>query len=170
MQHQIFHTNDLAVLWGMENRNTLHQTISRYIEKGILFQIYRGLYSTVPVGELDPLGLGPAIIHRYTYLSTETVLAQAGIITQSLHDFTYISDISKKVKVGDWSFRYRQMKSEFLFNPEGVEDQRGQLTATVERAAADLLYYDPNYHFDIPELIDFDRVRAIRKQVGYANI
>lgn len=168
-QRQIFHTNDLAVLWGMENRNTLYQTISRYLDKGVLYQIYRGLYSTVPVRDLDPLDLGPAIIHRYTYLSTESVLAQAGVITQSVHDFTYISSVSRKIELGGWSFRFRQMKPDYLFNPSGIEVQAGRLTATVERAVADILYYDPDYHFDIPELFELDKVRAIQKQVGYAN-
>ncbi len=169
IDRHIFHTNDLATLWGMENRHNLYMTISRYIDKGILFQIYKGLYSTIPVNDFNPLDLGPAIIHRYTYLSTETVLSEAGVISQAVYDYTYVAGISKRITVGKWSFRYRQMKSDFLYNPEGIEMRDGRMIATVERAAADLLYYSPHYYFDVPDIVDFDKVREIQEKVGYGR-
>ncbi|QRN82144.1 hypothetical protein JR338_06755 [Chloroflexota bacterium] len=151
----------------MENRQTLYQTISRYLKKGILFPVYKGLYATIPVNELDPLDLGPAVIHRFTYLSTETILAQGGVISQSIYDFTYIADISKRVSVGQWTFHYRQMKEGYLFNPIGIDSTSTHFFATLERAAADMLYYVPNYHFDSPELLDLDRMKEIQEKVGY---
>lgn len=169
LNRKVFHTKDLAVIWGIEDRNLLYKTISRYLNRGILFHIYKGLYSTVPVSDLDTLELGTAIIHRFTYLSTETVLAQAGIITQVVYDQTFISDLSKRVQVGSWSFRYRQLKDAFLFNPTGIEKQRYGFRAIPERAVADLLYYNPRYHFDVPDLIDFDLVHSIQEEVGYGN-
>jgi predicted transcriptional regulator of viral defense system len=165
----LFHTNDLAIIWGLDNSNTLYKTISRYLEKGRLFQVYKGLYSTIPISELDPLDLGPAIIHGYTYLSTESVLSIAGVISQAIYDHTYVASVSKRISVGKWSFRYRQMKPEFLYNPEGIEHQNDRLIASVERAIADLLYYDPHYHFDIPDIIDFEKVRDIQEKVGYGR-
>ncbi len=165
----LFHTNDLAMIWGLDNSNTLYKTISRYLERGRLFQVYKGLYSTIPVNELDPIDLGPAIIHRYTYLSTETVLSEAGVISQAVYDYTYVAGISKRITVGKWSFRYRQMKSDFLYNPEGIEMRDGRMVATVERAAADLLYYSPHYYFDVPDIIEFNKVREIQEKVGYGR-
>ena len=166
-ERRLFHTNDLAILWGMENRQTLYKTISRYLDKGILFKVFKGLYSTLPLKVLDPIEVGQAVIHRYTYLSTETILAQAGIITQLIYDWTFVTDISKKVEVGELNFRYRQMKDEFLFNNVGIRFTNGKRIASPERAVADLLYYNPRYHFDVPELIDFDLVRHIQEVVGY---
>jgi hypothetical protein len=166
---RVFHTNDLAVLWEIKDRHHLYMTISRYLDRGTLFHVFKGLYATVPVSDLDPLELGTAIIHRYTYLSTETILAQAGIISQAVYDLTFISDLSKRVQVGKWSFRYRQLKDSFLFNPIGINKHPYGFMATLERAVADLLYYNPRYHFDIPDLIDFDLVRSIQKEVGYGN-
>ncbi len=168
IKRYLFHTNDLAILWEMDNRQTLYQTISRYLRRGILFSVYKGLYSTIPIDELNPMDLGPAIIHRFTYLSTETILAQGGVISQSVYDFTYIADISKRVSIGHWTFRYRQMKDAFLFNPAGIESVSGRFFADISRAAADMLYYAPNYHFDSPELLNLEKVRAIQEQVGYA--
>ena len=169
INRQLFHTNDLAVLWGMKNRQSLYQTISRYIKQGILNKIYKGLYSTVPLEDLDPLDLGPAIAHQYTYLSTETVLAQAGVISQNVFDYTYIAGFSRKITLGKWTFRFRQMKDEFLYNPLGIEREKNRFIATIERAAADILYFAPDYYFDSPELLNFDNVRAIRNEVGFAG-
>ena len=167
---KLFHTNDLAVLWGIENRHNLYMTISRYLKKGILFPVYKGLYSIVPVIEINPLDLGRAIIHDYTYLSTESVLAQAGIISQIVYDITFIANKPKRVQVGDWTFRYRQMKDELLYHPAGINEEEYGFIATTERAVADMLYYNPMYHFDIPELVDFKKVKNIQDEVGYARV
>jgi predicted transcriptional regulator of viral defense system len=167
LNRKLFHTNDLAILWGIANRHTLYMTITRYLDKGILFPIYKGLYSVAPLNVLNPLELGKAIIHRYTYLSTESVLAQAGIISQMVYDYTFVTNQSKRVSIGEYSFRFRQLKDEYLYNPTGIVDQSGIFIATPERAAADMLYFNPKYHFDIPQSIDFAKVKTIQKEIGY---
>lgn len=167
LDRKLYHTNDLAILWGITNKHTLYMTITRYIDKGILFPIYKGLYSTIPLASLNTLELGRAIIHRYTYLTTETVLFQAGIISQSVYDYTFVADQSKHVSVGQWSFRFRKLKRDFLFNPTGISQKNGAFLATAERAAADMLYFNPKYHFDFPEGIDLDEVKKIQKEIGY---
>lgn len=167
VDRKIYHTNDLAVLWKISNRRTLYMTISRSIARGVLYPIFKGLYATVPVERLDPLILGRAIIHRYTYLTTETVLATAGVISQTVYDYTFVADISKRVSVGPWSFRYRQLKNEYLFHPAGVEEKNEIFTATVERAAADMLYFNPKYHFDVPGLLDQNKLQTIKHEIGY---
>lgn len=169
LDRKIFHTNDLAILWKITNRHNLYMTITRYIDKGILFPIYKGLYATVSLPAVNPLELGKAIIHRYTYLSTESVLSQAGIISQAVYDFTLIANRSKRVTVGPWSFRYRQLKDEFLYNPAGIANQNGTFIASTERAVADLLYFNSRYHFDIPESIDFGKVKSIQTETGYPH-
>ncbi len=163
----VYHSNDLAILWNISNKNTLYTTIKRYVQKGVLIPIYKGLYSTVPVSELDPLKLGRAIIHRYTYLTTESVLAQVGIISQATYAYTFVSSISKKVTVRDISFRFRKLKDEYLYNPTGIVKRDGNFVATTERAVADMLYYNPKYHFDFSESIDFEKVKRIQKEIGY---
>jgi hypothetical protein len=170
LNRKIFHTNDLAILWGIANKHNLYMTITRYIDKGVLFPIYKGLYSTVPLASINPLELGQAIIHRYTYLTTESVLSQAGIISQTVYDYTFVADISKRVSAGPWSFRFRQLKDDFLHNPNGIVNRERVFVASTERAVADILYFNPKYNFDIPESIDFDKVRLIQKEVGYPYV
>ena len=125
------------------------------------------MHSTVPVSELDPLELGRAIIHRYTYLTTESVLAQEGIISQATYAYTFVSNISKNETVGNFSYRFRKLKDEYLYNPTGILKKDGNFIATIERAIADMLYYDPKYHFDFSESINFEKVKQIQKEIGY---
>jgi hypothetical protein len=163
----IYHTNDLAILWNITNKNTLYTTIKRYVQKGVLIPIYKGLYSTVPVSELDPLALGRAFIHRYTYLTTESVLAHAGIISQPTYAYTFVSSLSKKMSVGSFSFLFRKLKDKYLFNSTGIINNDSNFIATTERAVADMIYFNPKYHFDFVESIDFEKVQQIQKEIGY---
>ncbi len=166
-ERNIYHSNDLAILWGISNKNSLYTTTKRYVQKGILIPIYKGLFSTVPISQLDPLALGRAVIHRFAYLTTELILAQAGVIAQATFAYTFASSLSKKATVGTYSFHFRKLKDEFLYNPTGVEFVDGNFCATIERAAADILYFNPKYHFDFSEGIDFETVRRIQKEIGY---
>ena len=164
---KLYHSQDLAILWGIANKNTLYTTIKRYVQRGVLISIYKGLYSTVALSRLNPLDLGKAIIHRYTYLSTESVLAQAGVIFQTTYNYTFVSDLPKKVTVDSISFLFRKLKDEYLYHPAGIEDQNGNYVATPERAVADMLYFNPRYHFDNPEAVDFDKVKLLQRLIGY---
>jgi predicted transcriptional regulator of viral defense system len=167
LDRKIYHTNDLALLWDITNKNTLYTAIKRYVQKGVLLPVYKGLYSTVPLSQLDPLQLGKAIIHRYTYLSTESVLSQAGVIAQIVYPYTFVSDRPKKMTIGTISFLFRQLKQVYLFNPTGIINQQGVFIATPERAMADMLYFNPRYHFDVPESLDLQKVKSIQKEIGY---
>jgi hypothetical protein len=69
--------------------------------------------------------------------------------------------------VGKWSFRYHKLKEVYLHNPTGIISQNGIFLASIQRAVADVLYFNPKYHFDIPESIGFDKVRLIQEKVGY---
>ena len=165
----LFHSQDLAFLWSIENRNTLYTTIKRYIKKGILIRIQKGFYSKVPLEQLNPLKLGLGFLHSFAYLSTESILTQAGIISQSIPYITFVSNQSKRFKIKDNFYISRQMKDEFLFNETGIIEKDGVRQAILERAVADLLYYNSNYHFDAPSLIDWKKVENIQKVIGFKS-
>lgn len=146
---KIYHTSDLRILWSISNPSTLHQTISRLIKKGVLIKVHKGLYSTIPLSDLDPIELGSRLINRFCYLTTETVLAQNGIINQSPNKITFVSSISKRITIGDNTFLYRQLSDKHLYNSDCVSQQsNGVLVASVTRAKSDMLYFQPHYHFD----------------------
>ena len=148
---KLFHTQDLALLWGVEKRNTLRITIKRYIKKGILIKIFRGLYSTVPINEIDKFELGTSLIHRYCYVSCETVLFLEGVINQVVYPITFVSSISKKIEFNGITYIYRQAKEGLLFNPNGIVQKEGYFMATKERAISDMTYFNPKYYFDTLE-------------------
>ena len=164
----LFHTQDLFLLWGCENKNTLYTTIKRYIKKGILIRVQKGFYSKYPLDKLNPINLGMGFLHSFSYLSTETILAQKGVISHPMLHITLISDKSRKFKIKETSFICRQLTDRFLFNKTGIIEKDGISCATLERAAADMLYFNPNYHFDVPSAIDWEKVRQTQKQIGYA--
>lgn len=165
--YPIFHTRDLARLWDIKNLNTLYTLLKRYTKKGILFRIYKGLYSLRELKNLDPMLLGVKALHDYAYVSTETILVEKGIMNQIIHNYTLISGHSRRFQIGQHSFVSRQMNDKFLYNTAGIIHENGMMKATLERAVADLLYFNPKAYFDGMKLIDFNKVRALQKEIGY---
>lgn len=163
----LFHTRDLALLWGTENKNTLYTTIKRYVKKGILVRIQKGFYSKVSLEQLNPVKLGMSALHSFCYLSTESILTREGVISRSIPYITLISSKSKKFEIGDHLYISRQMKDEFLFNETGVSETNDIKEAILERAVADMFYFSPDYHLDAPGLVDWEEVEKIQKAVGF---
>ena len=163
---KLFHTADLALLWEMPNRNSLYMAIYRMVKRGVLFPVHRGFYSVVPISTLSEISLGASFLHRYCYLSTETVLSQKGIILQAVYKTTFVSDVSKSFTIGGKQFLARIAKSSVLHNTTGIyQSDIGVLCADVDRAVADMLYFQPNYHFDNAANIDWDKVRLVQKEL-----
>ena len=163
----LFHTQDLAILWQIDNKNTLYTTISRYVNKGVLNRIHKGFYSTVPFDALDAVELGISHLHTFSYLSCETVLFQHGIINQPANYITLVSSKSEKFAIRQYHYLARQMKPEYLYNPVGITKTQHYRVASAERAVADMLYFNPRYYFDAPNLVDWDEVAVIQERIGY---
>jgi predicted transcriptional regulator of viral defense system len=161
----VFHADDLARIWGINNRNTLLITLKRYTASGLIYRLYRGFYSIKPLIELDPLFLGAQAINSYSYLSGETILAQHGVIFQKVAFFTFISQKTQRFTMGNYQYYCRQLKDEFLHNNLGVDKKEKFNVATLERAVADILYFNPHYHFDNPKIINWTEVKKIQAVV-----
>jgi len=167
LKQNIFHIDDLARIWKIKNKNNLHTTLKRYNQRGLLKRIYRGLYTFDNLNDLNPFVLGVKALHNYCYISTETVLVSSGIIQQSIHYITLVSSRSKRFVIDDNSYYSRQLKDEFLFNDFGIIKKENYNIATIERAVADLLYFDPHFYFDNRSAIDWTVVKKIQKNIGY---
>lgn len=184
----IFHTKDLANLWGITNLNTVHTTLKRYTRNGLLHRIYKGFYALHPVSDLNPYLLGIKALHGYAYISTETVLQHAGIIMQSIPYITLVGNQSKWFTIGEWRYRSRKLQDKYLYYSIGIHPApsvapkgdsiqflkqsnggpQGVKWATVERAVADLLYFNSRAHFDNEQAIRWGKVREIQKKIGYS--
>lgn len=161
----VFRVSDLAKIWQLENRASLLITLKRYVDQGLIYRLHRGLYSVKKIEELDSVLLGFKIFNNYCYLSGETVLAKHGAIFQKINYLTFIGGGSKRISVGPYNYYFRKLKKDYLYNDFGVNKNNEVSEASLERAVADILYFNPNYHFDNLEAINWDRVREIQKIV-----
>lgn len=164
---RIFKTSDLALLWDIQNRNTLTKTIQRYIDRGILFRIYKGLYSTLPVEELNKYEVGCAIGGPFSYISAESILAKEGIIFQDIKKVTLFGKKKKEITVGNTTYLCRYLNDKFLLNRSGIKDSKGYSVATVQRALADLRHINPKFFVDNDLSIDEGEVINLSKEIGY---
>ena len=164
---RLLHTQDLALLWGIQNRHNLRITISRYIKKGTLNSVMRGLYSIVPINKLNKYELGPALIHKFCYLSCESVLEEHGAINRKVFPLVYVSSVSRKIELNGNLFIYRQMNAEYLLNPRGIVFENGLYKASLERAVADCEYFNMNVFYDSSDLIDWNKVSDLKTKIGY---
>jgi hypothetical protein len=46
-----------------------------------------------------------------------------------------------------------------------IQNDKGVFIADTERAVADMLYFQPNYHFDAYNLINWSLVKNYQKQI-----
>lgn len=160
-----YHTQDLAVAWGINNRNTLYKTISRYIKGGVLKPAHKGFYTTLSLDEIDPVELGVGFLHTFAYLSCESILAAGGIINQNPEGLTLVSSVSKTFNLAGRAYKVRRLSDEFLANNLGLVKKGDHFEASPERAVADLLYYNPKYFIDNKSLVDWVKVKAVQKEV-----
>jgi len=164
----VFHTGDLANLWNITNKNTLYTTIKRYVESGLLFRIHKGFYSIKEPKKVDAQLLGTKALRGNVYVSTETVLAQEGIILQRVPAITLVSNQSKQFSIADHAYQSRQLSDVFLYQSKGIVTlPNGVRIATKERAMADLLYFNQHAYFDADAFIDWKAVRALQTELGY---
>lgn len=167
LNETVFHAHDLAVLWGIFNKNTLYTTLKRYVARGLLHRIHKGLYALQSVDKLDETLLGAKVIHHYCYVSTETILVRAGVMMQHLPSITFVSGVSRRFTIDEHSYIVRKIADRFLYNTIGIDRVRGVLTASPERACADLLFINQRAYLDAPQRLDWNHVREIQEKVGY---
>ena len=148
MGEKIFAVQDVATIWKIKNRRTLRVLLARYVKRGILYRVWRGLYSIIDPKEIDPLFLGIKILHRYAYVSCETVLFDAGLINQRPTEITIVSNISKRFSLLGHQYRSRKMNDGGLYNTTGIILRNGIRLATPDRAKRDMTYFNPKKYYD----------------------
>lgn len=166
---RLFHTGDLALIWDINRPATLYMRIMRYLNKGILYQIQKGLYSVVPLDKLNPQEVAVAINHNYCYLTAETVLEKYGVINRRVNGLTFVSGRSKTVVWQENKFVFRKLKDKYLFQTAGITIEGNFFVANLERAIADMVYFNPKFYFDAPNVINWNKVSQIQKEVGYGR-
>ncbi|MBI2645284.1 hypothetical protein HYW94_03885 [Candidatus Uhrbacteria bacterium] len=167
MNEQIFHASDLAHIWNIHNPSTLHMTLARYASGGLIHRIQKGLYAIKKPTDLNPYLLGIKALHGPAYISCETVLFDNGIINQPPRFISMVSGTSRRFSLLGNEYHSRTLSDAFLFNDAGIEIHNGVRTASVPRAVADTLYFNPKKHLDVLPLIQWSAVRNIIRVIGY---
>ena len=65
------------------------------------------------------------------------------------------------------AYRSRRLSDKFLLNDAGVLREGSIRIASPARAVADMLYFNPRYHFDASAHIDWIEVDRMQKDIGY---
>lgn len=165
MGERIFHISDFASLWGMTDKNTLYTTLKRYVKKGLLERLHNGMYAVPSSNRLNPYVLGIKGVHAYAYVSTETILFREGILSRPPEAITLVGTVSKRFSIAGQTYRCRKMRDEYIYQSEGIFFRDGVREASVDRAIADLLYYNPKTHFDAP--VSWRRIRRMQRIIGF---
>lgn len=163
---RIFYTDDLQLIWDVKRSNTLYTTLKRYVQKGILYRIKKGIYSYINPDKLDILEVANFLIKKYCYLSTETILRREGIIFQQSNQLTFVSNYSAKLVYKNYLIRVRKLADKYLYNNLGIIKKETHNEASLDRAVADILYFNPRFYFDNPKF-KMKKVKSLQKQIGY---
>ena len=141
----VFRLNDVAMLAGESNFQSLNKKLNYYVSKGKIRNPRKGLYTKQEYNHEELAGC----IFTPTYISLEYVLQKAGIIFQYDKRITSVSYLSRTITVDEETYSFRKLKGELLVNTAGIIRQNNHINiASAERAFLDTLYLDKEYYFD----------------------
>ncbi|MCK9378916.1 MAG: hypothetical protein M0P97_02105 [Candidatus Moranbacteria bacterium] len=157
----VFMTAELAIFWETEDKNALRVTVSRAKKSEYLESIRRGVYK-LKDKKADLFELAGKL-KKHSYVSFETVLAQAGVIFQWHDEIISASDRGSAIENEFGKFLYRKIPKNVLLNNKGIINKGNYFTASVERALCDKIYKDGLTYFDSLSGIDKEKVIEISK-------
>ena len=141
----VFRLNDIALLVGESNFQSLIKKLNYYVHTGKLKNPRRGIY-TKP--EYNPEELA-CNIYTPSYISLEYVLQKSGIIFQYDSGITAVSYLSRSIEVTGKNFLFRKIKGEVLVNTAGINRHENHVNiASAERAFLDLMYLNTEFYCD----------------------
>jgi len=156
----IFSVRDLGQFIWHGSDAYLRNRISFLEKKWIIKNVARGIYATR--GEYDRFELANKI-YSPSYISFFSALYYHKVIFQYQSDvyLAYRKTDTKKLK--DFSIILKNLKSNLLFNPEGILVQEFYSIAGRERAFLDTLYIFWETYFDNLSHMDWEYVLRLVK-------
>jgi hypothetical protein len=149
---------EILIASGEENPNRLKRRLNYYVQNGELYAIRRGLYAKDK--NYDRLELATKIFTP-SYVSFETVLAEAGIIFQHYNKIFVATYQTKEIECDSQVYSFKKIKDVILMNNAGIENRGNYFAASKERAFLDVLYLNKDYYFDNLSPLDFDKVQSL---------
>lgn len=154
----VFSTKDIALLWGEKGGKTVNVRLSKYVKKGKLIRVHRGIYAKDK--NYDRFELATRI-YTPSYISFETILTRNGINFQYYGNIFVASYITRDIETDGQKISFVRMKDYVLSSTVGIEHKNDVAFATKERAFLDRIYVSKDYHFDNLHGLDWDKVFEI---------
>lgn len=144
----MFKNSEIALLWGIDDKNKLHTYLSRYTQRGDLHRLAKGVYSLIQPEKLHPYEIGVALAGELSYVSLESVLFAEGMIHQPVYRVTLVGKKNREFSLGSQQFVTRYAPMNRLIDRQGIIDIDGYAMADSDRAVADMRAIKPNYYLD----------------------
>ena len=149
---------EILMLFGDVKPSLLKRRLNYYVKNGQLYSIRRGIYAKDK--NYDKFELATKIFSP-SYVSFETVLAEAGIIFQHYEKIFVATYQTKEIECYNKLYSFRQIKNVILINNAGIENRGNYFMASKERAFLDVLYLNKNYYFDNLFPLDFNKIQFL---------
>ncbi len=104
----VFRLNDIAMLVGEINFQSLNKKLNYYVRTGKLQNPRKGIYAKSGYN-IEELACS---IYKPSYISLEYVLQKAGIVFQYDTRITAISYLSRSIEVESQTYIFRKLKGE----------------------------------------------------------
>jgi len=141
----VFRLNDIAMLIGVSDFQSLNKKLNYYVRTGKLNNPRKGIY-TKPGYDTEEMACS---VFTPSYISLQYVLQKAGIVFQYDSRITSVSYLSRIIEIESREFIYRKIKGSSLVNTAGILRQKNHINiASPERAFLDFLYLEKEFHFD----------------------
>lgn len=156
----IFSMTDLAVLWKINNKDTLKAKVYYLTQKKKIKRLHQGIFAVdEDYNKFELAGK----LKNPSYISLETVLAKENVIFQYNSKITSISNLGGEYHINGDDYKYRKIKNSVLYNDSGLEVKDNYTIASKERAFLDMLYFNKEYYFDNLSDMDWKKCKEIVK-------
>jgi len=154
----VFSLKEIGLMFvGVDYKN-LKRRVNYLVKIGRLLNPTRGIYIKK---DFDKYELATKI-YTPSYLSLETVLAEAGVVFQTYDTIQVISYVDRDVSLETGiKIKYKRIAEKILFEKMGVFEKDNYFIASLERAFLDAIYLYRDYHFDNLSPVNWERVYEI---------
>ena len=154
------------------SENSFKKRLQYQLKHQKLIKVRKGLYAQPDCrigASAEDRVQGGALIYTPSYLSYESVLAQAGVLFQRYGHATYAAPYTKTIQLPDYNqaFVFKRLPMALLSDLTGIVHTPQYMQASPERAICDCLYHNLNYPFERLNVLDRDLLLRIGEMYAY---
>jgi len=155
----IFTIDEVSQLFPKLGSESIRDRLYYFAKKGKILRLRHGIYGKKEYSRFELANK----IYKPSYVSLETVLAQAGVVFQYYQTVFAVSYLTRTITVNIDTIQYRHIKKNILTDSFGIEEKNNYFVATPERAFLDAVYIYKNYHFDNLGVLNWGKIDDFKK-------